>query len=273
MKEDVCNAIPTPIFITDIEGKILYGNRSFMTLFKLDSLEGVYNETVFGKKNSISIFNIYEKLYDENYKVLKIHINDRTLEIKFYKNLKYIVGIVRDITDEMSNLELMKNYSLYLNLVKSIISTYFDEKDPTTAFQRILNDIMYYVDLVYTQVFIFDNEKLVLFQTLGDPPKELKKKTTFLMGEDTPGTAFQLEKIIFVKDPIADTRFKKLKRDNPLSLIDVPILRKDKKIGVLEFVANRQLSPVTNVIWDFFPQLLTVVSDLLIKMKNSKNIP
>ncbi|NIA23526.1 MAG: hypothetical protein GWP03_05150 [Proteobacteria bacterium] len=270
-KEDLCNALPIPLFVTDIEGKLLYANKSFFSLFKISSLEGIYNETLFGRNNSIAIFNIYEKLYDNNYKSLKISHGPKILEITFYGDLKYIIGTIRDITSEEKNADLMKNHNLYLNLIKSIISTYFDENDPKAAFDKIMNDIMYYVNLSYAQTFLFQNERLVLFYTLGDCPEELKMKKKFSVGEDTPGTAFQLKKIVFVKDPVADTRFKITKNREPLSFIDIPIFYKDKEIGIIEFIARRQLAPVKNVIWDFFPQLITVIGNLIEKMVQSEN--
>ena len=270
-KEDLCNVLSIPLFVTDIEGKLLYANRSFFSLFKISSLDGIYNETLFGKNNSIAIFNVYEKLYESNYKSLKIDYKDKIIEITFHRDLKYIIGTIRDITSEEKTANLIKNYNVYLNLIKSAISTYFDENDPKTAFARIMNDIMYYVDLSYAQTFLFQNEKLVLFHTLGDCPKELKPKKEFLIGEDTPGTAFQLKKIVFVKDPVADTRFNKISGREPISFIDIPILYKDKEIGVIELIARRQLTPVRNVIWDFFPQLIMIIGNLIEKMLDTKN--
>ncbi len=268
LKANLCEDLHIPIFTSDFEGNILYGNKAFCKLFNLDSFDSLSHKYLFGKENSIKFFNIYDELYEKDTAMIEIeHINN-VYEITFSKHQNFIVGVIRDITSITNDRKQTDNYKLYLNLVKDTITTFIEMTDPDIAINSIISDIMHYADLFYIQLFLKHNNKLKLYNSIGDAPKGFTQIEEFDIGEGVPGTSYQMNRIMLIKDISSDPRFKSTDKNKNISIIDMPIVHNNEILGIIEFYASRIMVLEENVIWDFVPQFSIIISNLILRIKH-----
>lgn len=268
LKANLCEDLHIPIYTSDFEGKILYGNKAFCKLFNIDSFDSISHKYLFGKENSIKIFNIYDELCEKDKAMIEIEHINHFYEITFSKQQNFISGVIRDITSIVKNRNRIVNYNLYLNLVRDTITTFIEMTDPEMAIKSIISDIMHYADLFYIQLFLKHKNKLKLYNSIGDAPKGFKQTKEFDIGEGVPGTSYQLNRIMLIKDISSDPRFKSTNRNKNISIIVMPIVQNNKTLGIIEFYANRIMVPKENVIWDFIPQFSIIISQLILQIKH-----
>lgn len=268
LKANLCEDLHIPIFTSNFEGKILYGNKAFCELFNIDSFNSLSQKYLFGKENSVKIFNVYDELHEKDKAMIEIEHINHIYEITFGKQQNFIAGAIRDITSIVKDRKRIDNYNLYLNLVRDTIITFIEMNDPEMAIKSIISDIMHYADLFYIQLFLKHKNKLKLYNSIGDAPKGFKQTEEVDIGEGVPGTSYQLNRIMLIKDISSDPRFKSTNKNKNISIIVMPIVQNNKTLGIIEFYSNRIMAPEENVIWDFIPQFSIIISQLILQIKH-----